>query len=201
MDAVLLLLAGMGGGVLGAFLGGRAVAAAAGRQVARNQAAREARLLINFFQALEAELSQSWERYQHLLGQHLEKAEDLEDLPLAAGVPAGESFAVYCTSARLLGALDPASATELITAYVHFQGLLQEWQTLWRLAEEHRRLRLQADLNLYELRNLRAEIQRYLDYLKKRHLQVKALVVAALERLREFLELSHKTRDRVAIRL
>jgi len=198
---VILLLAAAGGGLLGALLGGRGVAAAAARVLGRERAAREARTLLNLFQALEAELGQSWERYQQLAGQDLEMAEDPEDLPGARWAAAGREFAVFRHSARLLGALDPASAREIITAYIHFQALLEEWQTLTRLADQHRQVRLQADVNLYEVRHLRAEVQRHLEYLKQHHLQVKGLVSASLERLRQFLELARQSQTQVAIRL
>lgn len=201
MDALLALLAALGGGVLGAILGGRGVAAAAARQLSRERATREARTLINLFQALEAELSQAWERYQHLLGQDLEKAEDMEDLPLAGLAAMGNGFAVFRHSARLLGALDPASAREIIATYIHFQALLEEWQALNLINDKHRQVRLKADVNLYEARTLRTEVQRYLEYLKQHHLQVKALVSASLERLRQFLELARQTQTSVAIRL
>lgn len=201
MDAFLALLAALGGGVLGAILGGRGVAAAAARQLSRERATREARTLINLFQALEAELSQAWERYQHLVGQDLEKAEDMEDLPLAGLAAMGNGFAVFRHSARLLGALDPASAREIIATYIHFQALLEEWQALNLINDKHRQVRLKTDVNLYEARTLRTEVQRYLEYLKQHHLQVKALVSASLERLRQFLELARQTQTSVAIRL
>ncbi|MEJ5329654.1 MAG: hypothetical protein WHT07_05850 [Desulfobaccales bacterium] len=201
MDALVALLAALGGGVLGAILGGRGVAAAAARHLARERAAREARTLINLFQALEAELSQAWERYQHLVGQDLEKAEDMEDLPMAGLAAMGNGFAVFRHSARLLGALDPASARELIAAYIHFQALLEEWQALNLLNDKHRQVRLKADVNLYEARNLRTEVQRFLEYLKQHHLQVKGMVLASLERLRQFLELARQSHTQVTIRL
>lgn len=201
MDAVVALLAALGGGLLGAILGGRGVAAAAARQLARERSVREARTLMNLFQALEAELSQAWERYQQLVGQEVEKAEDLEDLPLAALAAVGNGFAVFRHSARLLGALDPASARELIAAYIHFQALLDEWQVLNLLHDKHRQVRLRTDVNLYEARNLRAEVERCLEHLKQHHLQVKGLVLGSLERLRQFLELARQTHSHVAIRL
>lgn len=201
MDAVVALLAALGGGVLGAILGGQGVAAAAARHQARERAAREARTLINLFQALEAELSQSWERYQQFLGQDLEKAEDMEDLRLVGLATVGNGFAVFRHSACLLGALDPASARELIATYIHFQALLEEYQALNLLHDQHRQMRLRADINLYEARTLRAEVGRYLEYLKQHHLQVKGMVLASLERLRHFLELARQSQTSVAIRL
>lgn len=202
MDAILLLGSALGGALLGAFLGGRAVAGASARQAAREQAAGEARTLLNLFQALEAELSQVWELYQQLVGQDLERAGELEEIPFAGLFAASQRyFSVYDASARLLGALDPASGQQLIATFVHFKAYLEEWQALQFLSDKHRQVRLQANVNLYESRSVREEVERYLEYLKKRHFQVKGLVLASRERLREFLGHARQSQATVTIKL
>ncbi len=202
MDAILLLVSALAGALLGALVGGRGAAAGAARQLAREQATREARTLCNLFQALEAELAQVWELYHQLVGQDLERADDLEEIPLAGLFAASQRpFAVYDASARLLGALDPASGQQLISTFVHFKAYLEEWQALQVLADKHRQVRLQANINLYEARSLREAVERYLEYLKKRHFQVKGLVLGSLGRLREFLDLARQSQTTVAIRL
>jgi hypothetical protein len=202
MDLILTLGTALVGALLGACLGGRAAAAAATRQVERAQAAREARTLLNLFQALEAELSQTWERYQHLVGQDLEEADDPGAIPLAAAfaVFPGD-FAVYDASARLLGALDPASAREIISTFVQFRSFLKEWQAFQRLTDLQRQACLQANVNPYEVRSLRGDVEGYFRYLRKRHLQVKGLVSASLDRLREFTTLACQRQTAVTIRL
>ncbi len=202
MEYVLMVVSALGGAVLGAVLGGRAAAAAAVRQTARDHACREARTLINLFQALEAELSQVWEHYHQLVGRDLEQADELETIPLA-GLFATSSrpFPVFDSSARLLGALDPASGRELISTFLHFKAFMEEWQALVGFADRQRQARLKANVNLYEARCLREEAERLFAYLKQRHFQVKGLVAGSLERLREFLRLALQSQGAVTIKL
>ncbi|MBM4284141.1 MAG: hypothetical protein FJ128_02675 [Deltaproteobacteria bacterium] len=202
MDILLDLAIGLIGALLGAVLGGRAVGRAylrLGRQAA---AEGEARKLLNLFAALHAELNQVWQAYQAVLGERLEKAEDHDSLAFAGVFQASQHyFSVYDFSAHTLGLLDPDSCRRVVEAYVNLKGFFDELNQFHLLADRLRGLRLQADLNLYEAKQMREEMEGFFAYLKKRHLQVKGLALGALELLQEFLTLGKQARNSVKIKV
>jgi hypothetical protein len=170
--------------------------------LARREVAADANRILNLFQALFTELSLTWQAYHKLVGEALEQAEEPDDLNFSGIFTASQHyFSVYDTAAAQLGALEPDSCRQLVDTYVNFKVFLDELNAYRLLADRQREIRLKADINLYEARQVREELERYLDYLKKRHTQVKALTLAALEMLKEFISLGRQAQTTVSIKL
>ena len=158
--------------------------------------------LINLFQALNAEMTALWERYMAIVGGALEKANKAEDLPVAVVFTATHNyFSVYDNTAQLLGTLDPESGKRIIETYINLKALLDELQNYNQIAQKHRDVRLGANLNLYEVNQVREEMETFFRLLKKRHSQVKGQCLLTLEMLKEFLSLAEQSRTSVKIKI
>lgn len=202
MDFTLALAGALGGAVLGAFLGSRGVALSYRLMVRKQEREREARTLLNLFQALYAELDALWTAYGTLLGEELERAEKPEELEFAGIMAAAQHyFGVYDHSARLLGALDPVSGKKLIDTYVNLKVFFDELNTFQRLSDKYQEVRLRANVNLFEARAVRQVQENFFAYLKKRHQQLKALVLDSLNLLRQFIALGEQAGTSVSIKL
>ena len=81
----------------------------------------------------------------------------------------------------------------------HIAGgmVLQQFQ----IAQKHRDVRLGANLNLYEVNQVREQMEDYFRLLTKRHAQVKGQVLLTLEMLKEFLSLAEQSRTSVQIKV
>jgi hypothetical protein len=168
----------------------------------RREATIDANRLLNLFQALHSELSLTWQAYQNVTGEALEQADQPDDLHFPGIFTAAQHyFSVYDTAAAQLGALEPDSCRRIIDTYVNLKAYFDELNVYRRLADRQRETRLKADVNLYEARQIREELEGYLDYLKKRHTQVKGLVLAALEMLKEFIALGWQAQTTVNIKM
>ncbi|MBW1992006.1 MAG: hypothetical protein JRI59_07825 [Deltaproteobacteria bacterium] len=191
MDAFIGLLFALVGALAGGFLTRAILRARYG--LARREVAAETNRLLNLFQALYTELSLTWEAYQNLAGAALEQAEEPDDLTFPGIFAASQHyFSVYDAAAAQLGALEPDSCRRLIDTYINLKAYFDELNTYRRLADRQRETRLKADFNLYEARQIRQELKNYLEYLQKRHVQVKGLVAASLEMLQEFVSLGRQ---------
>ena len=202
MEIILALAAALVGAVLGAFLGGRAIGYFSALKTQKLAREEEARTLLNLFQALQAELTALWTAYDTLVGEELARTDDPQDLKFAGIIGTSQHyFSVYDSSARLLGTLDPDSAKTLITTYITLKTFFDELNTYRRLTDKHQEVRLRANVNLYEAREVRQDQERYFAYLKKRHLQVKGQVQAALDLLKKFISLGEQARTRVTVKI
>jgi len=202
VDFTLALAGALGGAVLGAFLGSRGMAWSYRLMVRKHEREREARTLLNLFQALFAELDALWTGYATLVGEELERADKPEDLEFAGIMGAAQHyFGVYDHSARLLGTLDPASGKKLIDTYVNLKLFFDELNTFQRLSDNCQEMRLKANVNLFEARAVRQVQENFFAYLKKRHHQVKALVQESLNLLKEFISLGQQAGTSVSIKL
>ncbi len=170
--------------------------------LARREVTAESHKLLNLFQALHTELSLTWQAYQTLVGEALEQAGKPDELSFPGIFTTSQHyFSVYDTAAAQLGALEPDSCRRLIDAYVNLKAYFDELNNYRHLADRQRETHLKADINLYEARQIREELENYLEYLKKRHVQVKGLSLAALEMLKEFISLGQQARTSVHIKL
>ena len=113
MGIILALVAGIGGALVGAFLSGRIIAYAHYLNKQKLVRDREARTLLNLFQALQAELAALWTAYEALVGEELERTDKPEELAYAGVISASQHyFRVYDNTAHLLGTLEPDSDRE-----------------------------------------------------------------------------------------
>lgn len=198
MDAVIGFILALAGALAGGLVTRAVLRARYG--LARREATMDAHRLLNLFQALYTELSLAWQAYQKLVGEALEQADGPDDLNFSGIFTASQHyFSVYDTAAAQLGALEPDSCRQLIDAYLSLKTHFDELNNYRRLADKQRETRLKADINLYEARQIREELESYLGYLKKRHTQVKALTLAALEMLKEFISLGRQAQTRVRL--
>lgn len=202
MDLTLALAGGLAGAVLGAFLGSRGMAWSYRLMIRKHEREREARTLLNLFQALYAELDAIWTGYASLVGEELERAEKPEELEFAGIMGASQHyFGVYDHSAYLLGALDPASGKKLIDTYVNLKLFFDELNTFQRLSDNCLEMRLKPNVNLFEARAVRQVQENFFVYLKKRHHQLKTLVQDSLTHLKEFIALGQQAGTSVSIKL
>jgi hypothetical protein len=199
---VLSLIVALVAGFIGAIIGSKAVSYGHYRYAQKRDLQAKSSQLINLFQALNAELTALWERYMALVGGGLEKAQKAEDLPVAVIFNATYNyFSVYDNSAQLLGTLDPESAKRIIETYINLKALLDELHNYNDIAQKHRDVRLGANLNLYEVNQVREEMEDFFRLLKKRHAQVKGQCLLTLEMLKEFLSLAEQSRTSVQIKI
>ncbi|MDI6854335.1 MAG: hypothetical protein QME75_12115 [Deltaproteobacteria bacterium] len=200
MDAAIGFVLVLIGALVGGFLTRAILRARYG--LTRREVAADANKLLNLFQALHTELSLTWEAYVNLVGQSLEQADDPDDLNFPGLFTASRHyFSIYDATAAQLGALEPDSCRRLIDAYVNLKAFFDELNVWRRLADRQREVRLKADINLYEARQIREELEGYLAYVKKRHSQVQGLVHAALNALKEFISLGRQAQRSVRVRL
>lgn len=202
METILFLASGLGGALLGAFLGGRLMAYAHHLNYQKQAREREARTLLNLFQALQAELVALWTAYETLVGEDLEKAEKPDELLCAGLIGASQHyFSVYDHTAQLLGTLDPDSGRKIINTYVNLKIYFDELNLYRLLTDKHQEVRLRPNVNLYEAREVRQDQENYFTYLKKRHFQVKGLVLGSQELLKEFISLGERARTSVTVKI
>jgi hypothetical protein len=202
VEIILGLLGGFGGALLGVFLSGRIIAYAHYLNKQKLVRDQEARTLLNLFQALYAELSALWTAYESLVGKELEELDQPEDLAYAGIISASQHyFSVYDNTAPLLGTLEPDSGKKIIDTYVNLKVYFDELNAYRRLTDKHREVRLKSNVNLYEAREVRQEHENFFKYLKKRHFQVKGLVLGTLDTLKEFIDLGERARTSVKIKL
>lgn len=202
VEFLIPMLSGFGGALVGALLSGRLLAYSHYLKHQKWRREEEARTLMHLFQALLSELEALWTGYTTLVGEELERLDKPEDLSFAGLFSASQQYtAVYDLCAPQLGILDPESARRLIDTYVNLKIFFDELNTYQRLTDRHQAVRLKGNVNLFEVREIRQEHERYFAYLKKRHFQVKGLVVGAIELLREFISLGERARTAVTIRL
>lgn len=202
MVIILAMVSGLGGALVGALLSGRLIAYAHSLNTQKQVREREARTLLNLFQALHAELSALWTGYAALVGEELERLEKPEELTFAGIISASHYyFSVYDNTAQLLGTLDPDSGKRLIDTYVNLKTYFDELNAYQRLTDKHRDVRLKTNINLYEAREVRQEHENFFAYLKKRHFQVKGLVLGTLDLLRELISLGEQARTSVTFKI
>lgn len=200
MDAFIGFFFAFAGALAGGFITRAILRARYG--LARREVTSDTNKLLNLFQALYTELSLTWQAYQNLAGEALEQADEPDELNFPGIFTASQHyFSVYDTAAAQLGALEPDSCRRIIDTYVNLKAYFDELNTYRHLAHRQRETRLKADINLYEARQVREELERYLDYLKKRHAQVKGLVLASLDMLKEFVSLGRQAQSSVRINL
>jgi len=84
---------------------------------------------------------------------------------------------------------------------VNLKTYFDELNAYQRLSEKHRDVRLKTNVNLYEAREVRQEHENFFTYLKKRHLQMKGLVLGAQEMLKEFITLGEQARTKVTVKI
>ncbi len=201
-EIILCLVSGLGGALLGAFLSGRLIAYTHSLNSEKQVREREARTLLNLFQALNAELAALWTGYTALVGEELESLEKPEELTFAGIISASHYyFSVYDNTAHLLGTLEPDSAKRIIETYVNLKTFFDELNAYQFLSGKAREVRLKTNINLYEAREVRQEHENFFNYLKKRHLQIKGQVVGALEMLKEFITLGEQARTKVTLKI
>ncbi len=199
---VLSLIVALVAGFIGAVVSSKAMSHGHYRYAQKRDLEIKTNQLINLFQALNAELSAIWERYMAVVGGELEKAKNAEDLPSAVIFAATHNyFSVYDNSAQLLGSLDPESGKRIIETYINLKAFLDELHNYNQIAQKHRDVRLGANLNLYEVNQVREQMESYFRLLKKRHAQVKGHCLLCLEMLKEFLSLAEQSRKSVKINI
>jgi hypothetical protein len=202
VEIILCLVSGLGGAVVGAFLSGRLVAYAQSLNTLKQAREREAHTLLNLFQAISAELGALWSGYTALVGEELESLDKPEELTFAGIICASQHyFSVYDNTAHLLGTLDPDSSRRIIDTYVNLKTYFDELNAYQRLTDKHRDVRLKTNVNLYEAREVRQEHENFFNYLKKRHFQIKGLVLGAREMLKEFITLGEQARTKVTVKI
>jgi hypothetical protein len=202
VNFILALLSGFGGALVGAFLSGRIIAYAQYLQKQKQEREREARTLLNLFQALQSELDALWTAYLALVGEELENLDKAEELTFAGIICASQHyFGVYDNSAHMLGTLDPDSARRLINTYVNLKVYFDELNAYQRLNSKAQEVRLKSNVNLFEAREVRQEYENFFTYLKKRHFQVKGLVLGTLDMLKEFISLGEQARTKVTFKI
>ena len=202
MDILVPLVIGIFGALASAYMSGKIISFAHYRQAQKQASETEARRLLNLFQALQAELTQVWQRYMAMVGEAVEKGKEAEELTFAGFFYSSQTyFSVYDNSAQLLGMLDPDSCRKIIETYVNLKAFFDELNQLNLSLDKQRQVRLQPNINLYESRQVREDLERYYDYLKKRHQQVKGLYLSTLEMLKEFVTLGQQARTKVEIKI
>ena len=202
MGIILCLISGLSGALVGAFFSGRLIAYAQSLNSQKQVRDREARTLLNLFQALLAELTTLWTGYTALVGEELENLDKPEELTFAGVISASQHyFSVYDNTAHLLGTLDADSSKRIIETYVNLKTYFDELNAYQRLTVKHRDVRLKTNVNLYEAREVRQEHENFFNYLKKRHFQIKGQVIGSLEMLKEFISLGEQARTTVSIKL
>lgn len=196
------LIVGLLAALFGAVVGSKAMSYGHYRYAQKRDFEAKSSQMINLFQALNAELMAIWERYMAVVGGQLEKAHKGEDLPFAVIFTATHNyFSVYDNSAQLLGTLEPEAGKKIIETYINLKALLDELHNYNQIAQKHRDVRLGANLNLYEVNQVREQMEDYFRLLKKRHAQVKGQVLLTLEMLKEFLSLADQSRTSVKIKI
>jgi len=199
---ILCLISGLGGALVGAFLSGRLMAYAQSLNNQRHIREREARTLLNLFQALQAELIALWTGYTALVGEELESLDKPDELTFAGVISASQYyFSVYDNTAHLLGTLEPDSGKRIIETYVNLKTYFDELNAYQFLTGKAREVRLKTNVNLYEAREVRQEHENFFNYLKKRHFQIKGQVVGVLEMLKEFISLGEQARTAVTLKI
>jgi hypothetical protein len=199
---ILCWFSGLSGALVGAFFSGRLIAYAQSLNSQKQVRDREARTLLNLFQALLAELTTLWTGYTALVGEELENLDKPEEMTFAGVISASQHyFSVYDNTAHLLGTLDADSGKRIIETYVNLKTYFDELNAYQRLTVKHRDVRLKTNVNLYEAREVRQEHENFFNYLKKRHFQIKGQVIGALEMLKEFISLGEQARTTVSIKL
>jgi len=202
LEIILCLVSGLGGALVGAFFSGRLIAYAQSLNSQKQVRDLEARTLLNLFQALQAELTALWTGYTALVGEELESLDKPEELTFAGIIGASQHyFSVYDNTAHLLGTLDPDSGRRIIETYVNLKTYFDELNAYQRLTDKHRDVRLKTNINLYEAREVRQEHENFFIYLKKRHLQIKGLVMGVQEMLKEFISLGEQARTKVTVKI
>jgi hypothetical protein len=196
------LIVGALAGFLGAVIGSKAMSFAHYRYAQKRDFETKSNRMINLFIALNAELASIWERYTAVVGNDLEQVQKPDELPFTVLFTAGNNyFSVYDNSAQFLGALEPEAGKKIIETYINLKSLLDELQNYNQMAQKHRDVRLGANLNLYEVNQVREELDSFFKLLKKRHAQVKGQVLLTLEMLKEFLSLAEQSRTSVKIKV
>jgi hypothetical protein len=199
---ILCLISGLAGALVGAFLSGRLIAYAQSLNSQKHIRDREARTLLNLFQALHSELTALWTGYTALVGEELESLDKPEELTFAGIISTSQYyFSVYDNTAHLLGTLEPDSGKRIIETYVHLKTYFDELNAYQILTGKARDVRLKTNVNLYEAREVREEHENFFNYLKKRHFQIKGSVVAVLEMLKEFITLGEQARTTVTLKI
>ena len=194
------LIVGLLAAFIGAVIGSKAMSYGHYRYAQKRDFETKSSLMINLFMALNAELSAIWDRYMAVVGSPLEKAQKGEDLPATVIFTATHNyFSVYDNSAQLMGTLEPEAGKKIIETYINLKALLDELHNYNQIAQKHRDVRLGANLNLYEVNQVREQMEDYFRLLKKRHAQVKGQVLLTLEMLKEFLSLGEQSRTSVKI--
>ncbi len=202
MEIVLALLGAFGGALVGAFLSGRLIAYAHYLNKQKLVRDQEAKKLLNLFQALHSELSALWTAYESLVGGELEELDQPDDLTYAGVMSASQHyFGVYDNTAPLLGTLEPDSGKRIIDTYVNLKVYFDELNAYRRLTDKAKEVRLKSNVNLYEAREVRQEHENFFAYLKKRHFQVKGLVLGTLDTLKEFTALGEQARTSVTFKI
>ena len=202
VEIILCMLSGLGGALMGAFFSGRIIAYAQSLNSQKLVRDQEARTLLNIFQALHTELTTLWTGYMALVGEELEGLDKPEELTFGGIICASHNyFSVYDNTAHLLGTLDPDSGKRVIETYVNLKTYFDELNTYQRLTDKHRDVRLKTNVNLYEAREVRQEYENFFNYLKKRHLQIKGLVMGSQEMLKEFISLGEQARTKVTLKI
>jgi hypothetical protein len=162
VGSILALVAGLGGALVGAFLSGRIIAYAHYLNTQKQVREREARTLLNLFQALQAELAALWTAYEALVGEDLERTDKPEELAHAGVISASQHyFSVYDNTAHLLGTLEPDSGKRIIDTYINLKTYFDELNIYQRLTDKHREVRLRTNVNLYEAREVRQEHENF----------------------------------------
>jgi hypothetical protein len=199
---ILCLISGLAGALLGAYLSGRIIAYAQSLKSQRHTRDREARTLLNLFQALHSELTALWTGYTALVGEELESLDKPDELTLAGVISASQNyFSVYDNTAQLLGTLEPDSGRRIIETYVNLKTYFDELNAYQFLTGKAREVRLKTNVNLYEAREVRQEHENFFNYLKKRHFQIKGQVLGVLEMLKEFITLGEQARTTVTLKI
>jgi len=199
---ILTLAGGVAGALVGGLLSGRIIAYAQYLNHQKRTREQEARTLLNLFQALNAELGSLWTAYESLVGEELEQTDKPEELTYAGVIAASQHyFSVYDNTAQLLGTLDPDSGKKLIDTYVNLKVYFDELNTYHQLTDKNREVRLRANVNVYEAREGRQEHENFYTCLKKRHFQVKGLVLGSLDMLKELINLGERARTTVTVKI
>ncbi|MBI4794784.1 MAG: hypothetical protein HY790_02925 [Deltaproteobacteria bacterium] len=201
-NLVISLIVGFLAAFIGAVIGSKAMSSGHYRYAQKRDFETKSSQMINLFQALNAELTAIWERYMAVVGTDLEKVQKPDELPFTVLFSATHNyFSVYDNSAQFLGALEPEAGKKIIETYINLKSLLDELQNYNEMAQKHRDTRLGANLNLYEVNQVREELDSFFKLLKKRHAQVKGQCLLTLEMFKEFLSLAEQSRTSVKIKV
>jgi glutaredoxin-related protein len=84
---------------------------------------------------------------------------------------------------------------------VNLKVYFDELNAYQRLNSKHQEVRLKSNVNLFEAREVRQEYENFFTYLKKRHFQVKGLVLGTLDMLKEFISLGEQARTKVTFKI